>query len=353
MKKAILIVISFILAAGVPGIAYINEQGGYFGLKEGAPLAIGPHGVMYGITETYLLRSDDGWNNMEHINNFSGLNGKVTNIHALDSGTWLIATKDGKILRLNEATRSITEVLKFPYGYAHVFSINSYKQNVVVGEYGGRGLARRVYYSPDDGRTFSLIYTLPENPDHHIHAVCYDRYSGSIWFSNGDFRDQGIYVSDPSLKNFEKLLIEQPTSIVATPTHVLFGKDFGSNSPFGGDNGVLSYHRTTGTFNRVLLLKDEYNHPIFSMLYDEQNDTVFVGTVTVDRNPSETSRFALWRSVGDPYTSWEKLADMSYSDGYKGFMKLAGIKNNVLYCYVVDSEGMPRNYQIKLTKTIL
>ena len=120
-------------------------------------------------------------------------------------------------------------------------SISVYGEFVVVGDYGNRGEATKVYLSTDYGKTFVEVFDIREetdgNPDDaHIHGVCFDQYYNRIWIVTGDVDNAGTYYSDDFGRSWERLQGKyrdmQFTTVYALEKSVLFGTDDPPNGLF-------------------------------------------------------------------------------------------------------------------------
>lgn len=137
-------------------------------------------------------------------------------------------------------------------------SLSTHGEFVVVGDYGARGLATKVYLSTDYGKNFEEIFDIrdyaPADPDDaHIHGVAFDPYYSRIWIVNGDLGNGTVHYSDDFGDTWLRaggLADEvQLTTIFALENVVLFGTD-------GVPNGLLMYKR-----------KDKFETPIIEHAY--------------------------------------------------------------------------------------
>lgn len=332
-----------------------NTTGSAWGAGSGAPVAVGGSGDMYGVDDALdypgsgnsLHKSRFRWAETSLIKKYT----PIRNVHILESGAVLFGEKN--IYRIDEITGDISLVFTYPDGcYMEIFSISSSGKNVVLADYGARGVARKVYLSSDDGKTFTQIFEIPYDANHHVHVAHYDKYTDQIWVTHGDDEGSSIYVADPPYNTFTSIHADQPTAIACTPSYVLFGKDYNPYSPLGGENGVIRYNRITGVFDRVLTLTKttdaDYDQATFSMFYDPEKDTVYMATNNRSTAPADTTRFGVWRSKGEPYEVWEQIADLNYAQGYRGFLKIAGIYKNILYAWAQDNDFKAHCYEIRL-----
>ncbi|MEN6462707.1 MAG: hypothetical protein ABFC94_15225, partial [Syntrophomonas sp.] len=119
-----------------------------------------------------------------------------------------------------------------------------------------------IYYSADDGLTWSIIHTAPATDKWHYHDVALDPYSNPlrIWFCNGDaYSSANIYYTDDLGVTWNKFWDDgkakfQATTICILPDVVLFGTD---SAQF---RGVMRYIRG--------LTQPEYDsYPVIDPIY--------------------------------------------------------------------------------------
>ena len=204
-----------------------------------------------------LLRSTDEWVNRTLLHTFDET---IQWLEPLANGEVIVSTGRGSSTNIrgelfvssgfaaNPTGAAWTKVLEASgdQNRFNQWGLHAWGRYVIAGEYGAKGdpdtAARRVWFSTDHGQTFSVIFDLRDvypNPDPfnnaHMHCAHIDGYRQLLWVAHGDTTYRGIYYRP--LAGGDWVQIEdnqQPTTITAVPSGVLFGQD-------GVPNGVLRW----------------------------------------------------------------------------------------------------------------
>jgi hypothetical protein len=232
----------------------------------------------------------------------------LTEIKVLKSGT-IIAFADGKIYRLgyNEKKFQVVGYLRyhgrnigmgvFPEGIA--VDANG---NIYYGEYFNnpkRGNVK-IFYSSDDGKTWNEFFNFAPKEIRHIHGLCYDKYTNSLWVTTGDYKNEvivGYFQNSSSELNMVTRGIQNHCAI-----SLLFTKNFvywGSDTPFS-NSYIYEYDRNSNTIKK----KQELNSMAWYAL--NYNDNIMAISTAVVRNEETRSdrKSAIWLSDGGD--AWTK-----------------------------------------------
>jgi hypothetical protein len=142
------------------------------------------------------------------------------------------------------------------------WSVDTYGPVVVAAEYGPKAsstdMARYVHMSTDYGETWEIIFDLYTyggiGVNVHLHGVAYDPWWDAIWVCAGDAPAGEPYtlVSFDRGESWREVYTgHQFTSVVATPTAILFCSDFGTAAADGHGNGIYRVRRVSKTDPQV------------------------------------------------------------------------------------------------------
>jgi hypothetical protein len=188
--------------------------------------------------------------------------------------------------------------------------------NLYVGEYGPKEKSRskRVWKSPDLGKTWEVIFTAPDVDDVHIHLVKTDPYTGDLWVTHGDARD-GVYVSRNQGRTWTLITRSQPTAMVFGKVKIYFGED----KPHRG--AVSVYDRATGKYLKNIFKCTKYGNyagPVYDMTLGSNN----ILYVPFMKYPFLKHRPSLW--IGDG-KQWNLIMECVDANGrFEGFENIAG-----------------------------
>jgi len=178
-----------------------------------------------------------------------------TEIKVLQTGT-IIAFADGKIFRLgvNEKKFKIVHHLRH-FGenvgmgvFPECIAVGS-NGNIYYGEYfrnPKRGNVK-IFFSSDDAKTWDDFFNFAPKEIKHIHAICYDEYSNSLWVTTGDAQNEvliGYFQNNSSELKIVAIGIQKIAAI-----SLLFTKDYvywGSDTPFL-DSFIYQFDRNSNT----------------------------------------------------------------------------------------------------------
>lgn len=286
-------------------------------------LALTADGVVVGSRGRDLYRIVGDSVRIEHLADFPAI---IQGVHATASGSLLVATDDGPrdpekpctIYRAAGADSPWQPVLTLDTATALQWSLASAADGALfVGEYGPKeaGKAYRVFRSLDEGNTWEIVFRAPQRDGVHIHRVTVDPFSGDVWVTVGDGKDnRGAWRSRDRGDTFERVLDSQATGVAFTRDAVYWGED----------------HRKEGRITRldrgagrtVEVLRASRHGPFGGSIYDmtaTTDGTVYAATM---KYPSQPFTSTLWRGRG---WSWELLAELpSAPDGAVAVETIAG-----------------------------
>ena len=215
-------------------------------------------GFSYGIDHGWIARSDDGWesktNGARHTTGY----GWITRFCVWSDGTFVALTNQGNIIRFDDIDLSnLRETLNTDGRVSNTINISFWEDGinriVLVGDYEqNTSYAPKLYLSLDGGDTFNVILEgKTGSVNNHWHATCYDKFSGTIWASQGDGGSATTYYSADLGKTWEEASntvpgrpsYAQPTLILPFPDRVVFGRD-GAGIPPGLDQWVRGEKKT-------------------------------------------------------------------------------------------------------------
>jgi len=204
--------------------------------------------IYYSYGTTVRESSDYG----KTINNIYTFDNSIAFVREIDGellvGTRQTAEQGGQIFKSSNGKTSWTMVLQLsPGAFVHPgWTVWVENEIVLLGEYGLRGSATKVYMSTDKGISFREIldfkdYTpLPDST--HVHGVAYDKWFDRIWAVHGDGNtmlsgNTGVYYSDDLGATWKKMHVPcQVLTVFPFEDRVIFTSD----SP---PNGIYSYER--------------------------------------------------------------------------------------------------------------
>jgi len=127
--------------------------------------------------------------------------------------------------------------------------------SVYFGEYfrnPGRKEEVHIYKSPDNGQTWSVVFTFEPGSIRHVHALQEDPFTGRLWVCTGDYDQEAmIGWSDNGYGKIHQIgsgsQIWRTTQLVFTEEAVFWGSDSGSVELAG----VYRWDRLSGEVERV------------------------------------------------------------------------------------------------------
>lgn len=301
------------------------------------PTTVKKDGTWYGVTGNSFAKSTDYGLTWESIHQVA--DDRARQIKAMDDGTLLLFTMDGKVLKSNEDETEFVEKLSTispDVVWTELISINIYKNFVFVNEYGTKvseDPCRRAFMSNDYGETWEMIFEEEVRNNFHIHHIAYDPYGDLIWIVTGDsqensnvivsndFGDTWKYVYDygdcPNqftsilpMSNCvlftsdnrhdsvwrwdrERLSLEAVDEIILEPAYTIVRENKGSESigttgfiDTDGDGsayfGFVQHHTSINRRAKVYATSNGYDfYPIWTAPYELESDTGFVGVTHV------------------------------------------------------------------------
>ena len=233
-----------------------------------------------------------------------------TEIKVLQTGT-IVAFAGGKILRLGfgEKKFQIVHHLRY-FGKNEGFGVFpegiavDANGNIYYGEYfrnPKRGNVK-IFFSPDDAKTWNDFFSFAPKEIKHIHAICYDEYTDSLWVTTGDARSDvliGYFENNSSELKIVSRGIQNQAAI-----SLLFTKDYvywGSDTPFL-DSFIYQFDRSSNTtkkhkkLNSMAWYASRLNHSLMAISTAVVHNKS--GTIT-DWNSS------MWMSDGGEV--WKKI----------------------------------------------
>ncbi|HHW90728.1 MAG TPA: hypothetical protein GX745_07505, partial [Clostridiales bacterium] len=214
--------------------------------------------VSYGIDHGWVSVSNDGWESKTNGARSSTEYGAIRRLCAWSDGTFVALTYQGNIIRFDDINLSnLHETLNTDGKVSSSINISFWEDGinriVLVGDYEqDTSYAPKLYLSLDGGDTFNVILEGKTGfVNNHWHATCYDKFSGTIWASQGDGSSATTYYSADLGKTWEEASITvsgktsyaQPTLILPFPDRVVFGRD-GAGIPPGLDQWVRGEKKT-------------------------------------------------------------------------------------------------------------
>lgn len=250
----------------------------------------------------------------------------IQGVHATASGAFLVATDDGPrdpgkpctIYRAAGADSPWQSVLTLDTATALKWSLASAADGALfVGEYGPQqtGMAYRVFRSLDDGESWEVVFRAPQRDGVHIHRVAVDPFSGDVWVTVGDGKEnRGAWRSRDGGDTFERVLDSQATGVAFTRDAVYWGEDHRK------EGRITRLDRRTGRVAEVL--HASRHGPFGGSIYDmtaTADGTVYAATMKYASQPFTAT---LWRGRE---RSWELLAELpSGPDGAVAVETIAG-----------------------------
>lgn len=286
-------------------------------------------GFSYGIDHGWIARSDDGWQTKENGVNFGSLDaGGARRLCRWSDGTFCAVTDAGKVITFDDLSGTNAKVnLDIGDKLASPISVSFWEDGVnrivLLGDYQqGTSYPPKLYMSLDGGETFNVILegkALFSN--NHWHATCYDRFSGTIWASQGDGNSATTYFStdlgstwtEVSLKEGKHKSYVQPTLILPFPNRMVFGRD-GAGIPPGLDEWVRDGKNITPSNvflpEPALEFKDTYGSHVY---YPSLSYTAvlplnpLVAYVSFPYQSSDKQEISFIFATGDGGESWHSV----------------------------------------------
>ncbi len=250
-------------------------------------VAIGPSDEVYAWENHSLLVSfdyGDTWETLRTFPDSIGCRGLFVNSAG---STFLGLTRTGKLMVTHRGTPRVwDESLTYGCSDCTPNTNNSAmwkmcednRKRLYIGEYGGgwSDTCAFIHRSNDGGQTWTTVY---EGSGRHVHFVRYDRWQNAVYAGIGDGEGrQQIIKSRSGGASWDTLHIggclAQPTDMMATPTHRIFGSDCGSD--------VNRIYRTTDDeiFETALLLDGQRNTYVWVIGGDPER-LIIAGTVAL------------------------------------------------------------------------
>ncbi len=343
-----------LLLAALVAVAAATEDCPYFSIDEVAvelpqpltPLWVGPGDTLYGYYnhDNRVRRSVDHGETWEIIHEFPGTSS--CNGFFVDSRSTIFLSRPspegnptcGKLQmgRYEDGPARVwSEPLTFDCGAGFWKMTEDLEGNLFIGEYAG-GLydtCAFIWRSTDEGTEWEKVY---EGTERHVHFVACDPYTGKVYAALGDGYDRAKLLRSEDNGGIwdvilERTLYAQPISIVFTPTHRIFGSDWGDGLwPWN----VIYPTRDDVTFTEQLFLEDEENTFVWTMSANAAG-TIFAGTVTKD---SGGEKPAIYMSH-DAGQFWCKAKDLgTVTTDYCGITWISNF-DSAGYAYFHDSHA--------------
>lgn len=213
-----------------------------------------------------------------------------------------------------------------------------------------------IWRSFNNGSNWEVAYngtTSGLNGGRHIHFIQTDPYTGKIYASQGDWREQKkLLRSDNNGTNWTVIMnyTTESNYIDSHPTGVVFFNDRRIfSTDLDNNNGVyITYDDIT--FNKVFTLPSQYENVIYWMSKDGF-DNVYFGTAEAGASSNAT----IWVS-NDKGLNWNKIVELNTSfanytdapsnfDGVNGFNVLT--TNYLVNIYYYNKSLKDNNYLLK------
>ena len=117
---------------------------------------------------------------------------EITGLYLLLNGDRLVVAKKGLFLQKSESC--IEKVFSMSRGSKPLNICIAPSGKVFFGEYfqNMEKQAVNIYGSDDNGQTWNIVYTFPEESINHIHGLFFDKYTNRIWVATGDRENECI-----------------------------------------------------------------------------------------------------------------------------------------------------------------
>ncbi len=188
--------------------------------------------------------------------------------------------------------------------------------NIYIGEYGPKGVdqSKRVWKSPDSGKSWNIIFTAPKVEGVHIHLVAVDPFTQALWVSYGDDRD-GVLVSYDQGQTWNFIVASQPTSIIFTRNYIYFGED-------EFQNGAVSvYDKAAGIYKRNSFKSNKFGN-YAGPVYDMAIGSTGILYVPFMKYPFLEHKPSLWIGDGE---EWNLILECpNAKEAFEGFENIAG-----------------------------
>jgi len=238
--RAVLLLVCTLLLGAAPGSAVAAMEGVTETLLDPALscMAVGPYDEVYGWEDHSLVVSYDYGDTWETVRTFPDtIDCRGLFVNSAGS-TFLGLTRTGTLLM---TYRGPPRVWKEPLVYecsdctpntnnsAMWKMCEDGRKRLYIGEYGGAwsDTCAYIHMSGDGGQTWTTIF---EGTGRHIHFLRYDRWQNAVYASMGDGDGRQLIVKTRNGgATWDTLDISgclaQPTDMVATETHRVFGSD--------------------------------------------------------------------------------------------------------------------------------
>jgi len=289
-------------------------------------MAVGPSDEVYGWENHSLLVSFDYGDTWETVRTFPdsiGCRGLFVNSAG---STFLGLTRTGKLMVTHRRTPRVwDESLTYKCSDCTPNTNNSAvwkmceddRKRLYVGEYGGSwsDTCAFIYRSNDGGQTWSTVY---EGTGRHVHFLRYDRWNNVVYASIGDGEGrQQIITSCSGGASWDTLSIDgclaQPTDMMATEDHRIFGSDCGS------ETNCIYRTADNETFDVTLPLDGQRNAYVWDIGGDPES-FIIAGTVALMDAWSAVAMYAS-RDGGATWAVYKKLGTLPEWNGISDITK--------------------------------
>ena len=238
------------------------------------------NGNVYGGTFDEVFKSSDYGKKWESLGK-PATGAKIDYVHKLDNGNMIAISRDGTedktvyfILDINTGKWEIKYTHERQGNFHPGYGFHAYDNVILFAPYQNpkvTGKVQQVHYSKDYGETWKPIYDAPlDIKNWHYHDAVYDPYRDRIYVVNGDniegLNAQIMWTEDEGKTwkyAFDGVTHSQFTSILPTPTQIIFGADEArkraiSRHPRGFENPFIldpAFHNMEpGAFNKNILI---------------------------------------------------------------------------------------------------
>ena len=237
-------------------------------------------GVLYGRNFDEVFKSSDYGENWVSLGR-PATRANIDYVQKLDNGNVIALSRDGTedktayyILDINTGNWEMKYTHERQGNFHPGYGFHAYDNVILFAPYQNpkvTGKVQQVHYSNDYGETWKPIYDAPlDIKNWHYHDAVYDPYSDRIYVVNGDniegLNAQIMWTEDEGKTwkyAFDGVTHSQFTSIVPTPTQIIFGADEArkraiSRHPRGFENPFIldpAFHNMEpGAYNKNILI---------------------------------------------------------------------------------------------------